>query len=222
MTSLLRKLQEETIQIKPQRHLKGDISLKYIITYLMTSYISTSLCFSWNWKSKYPTISAPNSTIAACCWLNPHLISTTMWRSYIYPPLPRHLVVGVVVTTDAEAKELASGALDLEPLDLQGTLQEPVAGLKVPVAAPQEMHTAHGQEVSGGQPLQEGLELIWMTEREGGESRLQNRDEWRDNMKKKIGISGRNILSWLLPKCWVRYCIIVVLSCILFSNKVHR
>ncbi|TNN83192.1 hypothetical protein EYF80_006525 [Liparis tanakae] len=58
-----------------------------------------------------------------------------------------HLVVGVVVTTDAEAKELASGALDLEPLDLQGTLQEPVAGLKVPVAAPQEMHTADGQEL---------------------------------------------------------------------------
>lgn len=78
------------------------------------------------------------------------------------------MVVGVVVTTDAEAKELAGGALDLEPLDLQGTLQEPVASLKVPVAAPQEMHAADGQEVSGGQPLQEGLELIWMTGGEGG------------------------------------------------------
>ena len=83
-----------------------------------------------------------------------------MWRSYLYPPFPRHLVVGVVVTTDAEAKELAGGALDLEPLNLQGTLEEPVAGLQVPVTAPQEMHTADRQEVSGGQPLQEGLELI--------------------------------------------------------------
>lgn len=83
-----------------------------------------------------------------------------MWRLYFYPPLPRHLVVWVVVTTDAEAKELAGGALNLEPLDLQRTLKEPVAGLKVPVTAPQEMHTADGQEVSGGQPLQEGLELI--------------------------------------------------------------
>lgn len=71
-----------------------------------------------------------------------------------------------MVTTDAEAKKLAGGALDLEPLNLQGTLEEPVAGLQVPVAAPQEMHTADGQEVSGGQSLQEGLELICVTERE--------------------------------------------------------
>lgn len=69
-------------------------------------------------------------------------------------------MVGVVVAADAEAKELAGGALDLEPLDLQGALQQPVAGLQVPVAAPQEVHAANGQEVSGGQPLQEGLELI--------------------------------------------------------------
>lgn len=72
-----------------------------------------------------------------------------------------------MVTTDAEAKELAGSALDLEPLYLQGALKEPIAGLQVPVAAPQEMNTADGQEVSGGQPLQEGLELIWMTERDG-------------------------------------------------------
>lgn len=78
-----------------------------------------------------------------------------------YPPLPRHLVVGIVVTTDAEAKELAGGVLDLESLDLQGALEQPVAGLQVPVASPQEMHAANGQEVGGGQPLQEGLELVW-------------------------------------------------------------
>lgn len=81
-------------------------------------------------------------------------------RSCFHPPLPRHLVVGVVVAADAEAKELAGSTLDLEPLDLQGALQQPVAGLQVPVAAPQEVHAADGQEVSGGQPLQEGLELI--------------------------------------------------------------
>lgn len=77
-----------------------------------------------------------------------YIISIMMWRSHFYPPLPRHLVVWVVVTTDAEAKKLAGSALNLEPLDLQGTLKEPVAGLKVPVTAPQEMHTADGQEVS--------------------------------------------------------------------------
>lgn len=81
-------------------------------------------------------------------------------------------MVWVVVTTDAEAKELAGGALNLEPLDLQGALEEPVAGLKVPVTAPQEMHAADGQEVSGGQPLQEGLELIWVS--------------WRDRVREQI------------------------------------
>lgn len=70
------------------------------------------------------------------------------WRSHFYPPLPRHLMIWVVVTTDAEAKKLAGCALNLEPLDLEGALEEPVAGLKVPVAAPQEMHTADGEEVS--------------------------------------------------------------------------
>lgn len=75
-------------------------------------------------------------------------------------------MVGVVVAADAEAKELAGGALDLEPLDLQGALQQPVASLQVPVAAPQEVHAANGQEVGGGQPLQEGLELIWAEGRE--------------------------------------------------------
>lgn len=112
------------------------------------------------------------------------VISITMWRSYFHPPLPRHLVVGVVVTTDAEAKELAGGALDLEPLDLQGTLKEPVAGLKVPVAAPQEMNTADGQEVSGGQSLQKGLELVWMTERDGvrGQIAKQRDKEWRESV----------------------------------------
>lgn len=77
-----------------------------------------------------------------------------------------------MVTTDAEAKELAGGALNLEPLDLQGALKEPVAGLKVPVAAPQEMHTADGQKVSGGQPLQEGLKLIWVTEGDGAREQI--------------------------------------------------
>lgn len=78
-----------------------------------------------------------------------------------------------MVATDAEAKELAGGALNLEPLDLQGALEEPVAGLQVPVAAPQEVHAADGQEVSGGQPLQEGLELVWTGgEREGGQRTL--------------------------------------------------
>lgn len=82
-------------------------------------------------------------------------------------------MVWVVVATDAEAKELAGGALNLEPLDLQGALEEPVASLQVPVAAPQEVHAADGQEVSGGQPLQEGLELVWMgREWEGGQRTL--------------------------------------------------
>lgn len=72
------------------------------------------------------------------------LLSKSTPRPYFYPPLPRHLVAGIVVTTDAEAKELAGGALDLEPLDLQGTLKESVAGLQVPVTAPQKMNTADG------------------------------------------------------------------------------
>lgn len=71
-----------------------------------------------------------------------------------------------MVTTDAEAKELAGCALDLKSLDLQGTLKEPVASLQVPVAAPQEMHAADGQEVCGGQSLQEGLELLCLPERD--------------------------------------------------------
>lgn len=85
-----------------------------------------------------------------------------------------------MVTTDAEAKELAGSALDLEPLDLQGTLKEPVASLKVPVTAPQEMHTADGQEVSGGQPLQEGLELIWMTESDEVKEQMANTEMRED------------------------------------------
>lgn len=111
-----------------------------------------------------------------------------MWMSYLYPPLPRHLVVGVVVTTDAEAKELAGGTLDLEPLDLKGTLKEPVAGLKVPVAAPQEMHTADGQEVSGGQPLQKGLELIWVTERDGVREHIAKQ---RDKERQRGGVTEK-------------------------------
>ena len=118
------------------------------------------------WRRTSTYIDTRNSTIAwCCCWVNPHLISAMKRRLYFHPPLSRHLVVWVVVTTDAEAEELAGGALNLEPLDLQGTLEEPVAGLEVPVASPQEMHTADGQEVSGGQPLQEWLELVWMRER---------------------------------------------------------
>ena len=74
---------------------------------------------------------------------------------FLDPPLPRHLVVGVVVAADAEAKELAGGALDLEPLGLQGALEQAVAGLQVPVTAPQKVDTADRQEVGGGQPLQE-------------------------------------------------------------------
>lgn len=85
-------------------------------------------------------------------------------------------MVGVVVAADAEAKELAGGALDLEPLDLQGALQQPVASLQVPVAAPQEVHAADGQEVGGGQPLQEGLELIWAKGRE--EAGLRHSLHW--------------------------------------------
>lgn len=76
-------------------------------------------------------------------------------------------MVGVVVTADAEAEQLAGGVLNLEPLDLQGALEEPVAGLEVPVAAPQQVHTADGEEVGGRQPPQERLELIWTTETEG-------------------------------------------------------
>lgn len=87
---------------------------------------------------------------------------------FLDPPLPRHLVVGVVVAADAEAKELAGGALDLEPLGLQGALEQAVAGLQVPVTAPQEVDTADRQEVGGGQPLQERLKLIWRRERNGG------------------------------------------------------
>lgn len=69
-----------------------------------------------------------------------------------------------MVTADAEAEKLAGGVLNLESLDLQGALEEPVAGLEVPVTAPQEVHAADGEEVSGGQPLQERLEFIWTTE----------------------------------------------------------
>lgn len=85
-------------------------------------------------------------------------------RSRFHPPLPGHLMVRVVVTADAEAKQLAGGVLNLEPLDLEGALEEPVAGLEVPVAAPQEVHAADGEEVSRGQPLQERLEFVWATE----------------------------------------------------------
>lgn len=81
-------------------------------------------------------------------------------RSRFHPPLPGHLMVWVVVTTDAEAEKLAGGVLNLESLDLQGALEEPVAGLEVPVAPPQQVHAADGEEVSRGQPLQERLELI--------------------------------------------------------------
>lgn len=81
-------------------------------------------------------------------------------RSRFHPPLPGHLMVWVVVTADAEAEKLAGGVLNLESLDLQGALEEPVAGLEVPVAPPQEVHAADGEEVSRGQPLQERLELI--------------------------------------------------------------
>lgn len=151
-------------------------------------------------------------------WHKQHLCGTSLIKStthfhldveviYIYPPLPGHMVVGVVVTTDAEAKELAGGALDLEPLDLQGTLQEPVASLKVPVAAPQEMHAADGQEVSGGQPLQEGLELIWMTGGEGGGEQIA---KWREVVESECEKREKKeefmlfifCLKW---RCWVRY-----------------
>lgn len=81
-------------------------------------------------------------------------------RSRFHPPLPGHLMVWVVVTTDAEAEQLAGGVLNLQSLDLQGGLEEPVAGLEVPVAAPQEVHAADGKEVSRGQPLQKRLEFI--------------------------------------------------------------
>lgn len=83
-----------------------------------------------------------------------------MQRSCFHPPLSGHLMVWVVMTTDAEAEKLAGGVLNLESLDLQGALEEPVAGLEVPVAPPQEVHAADGEEVSRGQPLQERLELI--------------------------------------------------------------
>lgn len=39
-------------------------------------------------------------------------------RSRFHPPLPGHLMVWVVETTDAEAKELAGSVLNLESLDL--------------------------------------------------------------------------------------------------------
>lgn len=45
-------------------------------------------------------------------------LSVLLSGLYFYPPLPGHLVVGIVVTADAQAKELAGSALDLEPLDL--------------------------------------------------------------------------------------------------------
>lgn len=146
-------LQELTINIKPLHHLREEISLKDI----------TPL---WDAFSHLPFQHLEKQSFGLYCRVNPHPISVMMKRSYFYPPLPRHLVVGVVVTTDAEAKKLAGGALDLEPLNLQGTLEKPIAGLQVPVAAPQEMHAADGQEVSGGQSLQEGLELICVTKRE--------------------------------------------------------
>lgn len=94
-----------------------------------------------------------------------------------------------MVTTDAEAKELAGSALDLVPLDLQRALKEPVASLKVPVTAPEEMHTADGQEVSGRKPLQEGLELIWMTGRDGvwrEQMSKQGCEEWRGNVTERV------------------------------------
>lgn len=65
-----------------------------------------------------------------------------------------------MVAADAQAEEFAGRALDLQSLGLQRTLQEPIAVLKVPVAAPQQVNAAHGEEMRRWQPLQKRLKLI--------------------------------------------------------------
>lgn len=62
-------------------------------------------------------------------------------------PFPRQLVVGVVPTPDAEAKEFAGGALDLLALGFQRALQQLVAVLQVPVVPPVLVDAPNGQEV---------------------------------------------------------------------------
>ena len=69
-------------------------------------------------------------------------------------------MVGIVAAADAEAEELAGGALDLLPLGLHGTLQELVAVLHVPVVAPVLMDAPNGQEVVAGETLHKRFKLI--------------------------------------------------------------
>ena len=69
-------------------------------------------------------------------------------------------MVGIVAAADAEAEELAGGALDLLPLGLRGALQELVAVLQVPVVAPVLMDAPNAQEVVARETLHEGFKLI--------------------------------------------------------------
>ena len=82
------------------------------------------------------------------------------WRVGQHSPLSGQLVAGVVAAADAEAEQLAGGALDLLPLGLRGALQELVAVLQVPVVAPVLVDAPDGQEVVARETLHERLKLI--------------------------------------------------------------
>ena len=87
-------------------------------------------------------------------------LSLWRWQAGQHLPLSRQLVVGIVAAADAEAEELAGGALDLLPLGLRGALQELVAVLQVPVVAPVLMDAPNAQEVVARETLHEGFKLI--------------------------------------------------------------
>lgn len=91
------------------------------------------------------------------CTASASALGLSLQRRYVglHLPLSRQLVVGIVAAADAEAEELAGGALDLLPLGLRGALQELVAVLQVPVVAPVLMDAPDGQEVVAGETLHE-------------------------------------------------------------------
>lgn len=181
-------------KIKPWHDLRGETSYE-------RCHLSVGDFLPFQHYGKQ--ISGNISTFGPHCGVNPHLIPTVLWRLCFYPPLPRHLVVGIVVTTDAEVKELAGRSLNLESLDLQGTLKEPVASLQVPVAAPQEMHAADGQEMRGGQPLQEGLELIWMQDEIGARGQITKQRDMEQGKECGDVVNETNVSS-------CRYCMLQV------------
>lgn len=131
MTLFQRMLQEETIKIKLLHHLTGAVPFSDVNTLRLKLTSAASVLFS------HAELTIEISTTSTAKSLTPKttvfvyvvrqypicMVPVSSPMSCFYPPLPRHLVVRIVVTTDAEAKELAGSALDLEPLDLQGTLK---------------------------------------------------------------------------------------------------